>query len=118
LTGGSINGNTGVLMPPGEEELTGINFTGATGNVNPEISENLTGRKATAGTGSVRIINGAICLASGYNISYHTTPGAGDVRIKLGSVVYGIPVIPATDDHAGSVRIKPNGTVKALQLIN
>jgi hypothetical protein len=36
------------------------------------------------------------------------------VRIKVGEHIYGIPVISATDDNAGAVRIKINGVIKAL----
>jgi hypothetical protein len=37
------------------------------------------------------------------------------VRIRVGAYIYGLPVITATDDNAGAIRIMIDGTVKALQ---
>jgi hypothetical protein len=107
-----------MLSPPNFAFLTGNKSNGSTGEVLPGGSVPVSGSRTTSGSGIVKIIKGVICLASGYNISFHATPGVGDVRINLNGTIYGIPVIPATNNHAGAVRINPNGIVKALQLIN
>ena len=46
----------------------------------------------------------------------HRFPAQGDdVRIKCGAQIHGIPVIAATNDNAGAVRIFVNDVVKALK---
>lgn len=54
-------------------------------------------------------------LYNGLGLAGHITPIGNDMRIKIGASQIGIPLIIATDNPAGAVRIKANGTVYALR---
>jgi hypothetical protein len=61
-------------------------------------------------------IKNVINLPYGLVIKYYPVSNARSVRIKMLSTLYGIDTVPATNNHAGCVRIKPAGTVLALEL--
>lgn len=57
----------------------------------------------------------AIHIWNGIKLSHTFGEVGADFKLNIGSSTISVPVIPATDDAAGAVRIKPDGVVKALK---
>jgi hypothetical protein len=64
---------------------------------------------------SVSYLSDAIRLYNDAHLCYHLIPLDEDLHIMADGSIIGVLIVPATDDHAGSIRIKINGTVKALK---
>jgi hypothetical protein len=76
----------------------------------------LAGSATTSSSGGGTYVY-VVDMYNGIRFACDIPPSSSDIRIKSGATIIGIPVITATDNHAGSVRIKANGVVKALKIV-
>lgn len=56
-----------------------------------------------------------VFLFNGVQLKARLPAEVGDVYVDINGVLYGIPVVAATDTPSGAIRIRVNGTVKALE---
>ena len=70
---------------------------------------------ATTSTGGTYVY--AIHLYNGIQLACEYPATSSDIRFKSGGKIIGVPVINSSNNHAGSIRIKVNGNVKALKIL-
>jgi len=116
LTGENMTAAGGILDKSGEVPLSGDGAAIAQGIECPCINVRLTGERKITSTGNLQGLKGAVSLYNGLNFYYQVATGTDPVRFKAGATTYAIPLIAASNDHAGCVRIKESGTVYALKL--
>ena len=89
------------------------------GNAQDYEFENAAGTTAIFENGNAQEISTAyisiVHLWNGIHLYHHTIPENTDVRLNIGSTIIGIPIVEATDDSNGAVRIMVNSNVYALQ---